>query len=98
MHDIFSASSLNIVKGVPTKVTVYNYDDGAHDVVATDLALKVQIPGSTKKGEPSVTTFTITAQKTGDFHWLCDVECDGDAKGWAMSHAGFMSGIINVTE
>ena len=98
MHDIFSTANLNIVKGVPTKVTVFNYDDGAHDVVAADLGLKVQIPGSTKKGEPSVTTFTITAPKTGDFHWLCDVTCDGGAKGWAMTQDGFMAGMIHVTE
>lgn len=98
MHDIFSTANLNIVKGISTKVTVYNYDDGAHDIVASDLGLKVQIPGSTKKGEPSVTTFTITAPKTGDFHWLCDVACDTDAKGWAMSQDGFMAGMIHVTE
>lgn len=98
MHDIFSTADLNIVKGIPTKVTVYNYDDGDHDFVASDLGLKVPIPGSKKKGEPSVTTFTITAPKTGDFHWLCDVKCDGEAQGWAMSHDGFMAGIVHVTE
>jgi len=98
MHDIFSTADLNIVKGIPTKVTVYNYDQGAHDVVSSDLALKVQIPASTKVGQPSVTTFTITATKTGDFHWLCDVTCDGGAKGWAMANNGFMAGTIHVTE
>lgn len=98
MHDIFSTANLNIVKGVPTKVTVYNYDDGAHDFVASDLGLNVQIPGATKKGQPSVTTFTITAQKAGDFHWLCNVQCDGEAQGWAMSNDGYMAGMVHVQE
>ena len=98
MHDIFSPADLNIVKGVPTKVTVYNYDDGAHDIVASGLGLNVQIPGSTKKGDPSVTTFTITAAKTGDFHWLCTVSCDSAANGWAMSHDGYMAGTIHVSQ
>jgi uncharacterized cupredoxin-like copper-binding protein len=106
LHDIYSPADINIVKGIPTKVTVYNYDDGSHDFVASDLGLKVQIPGSTKKGVPSVTTFTINAPKSGDFHWLCDVPCDGagnpnkpgSAKGWAMSHDGYMAGTIHVSE
>jgi len=98
MHDIFSPADLNIVQGVPTKVTVYNYDTGAHDVVAKDLGINVKIPAATKEGQPSVTTFTITASKTGDFHWLCDVTCDGGAKGWAMAHDGFMAGMIHVTK
>lgn len=105
MHDSYSPSDLTVVKGVPTKVTVYNYDDGSHDFVAKDLNLNVKVPGSKKKGDPSVTTFTVTADKTGDFHWLCDVTCDGagdtsanSAKGWAMANDGYMAGKIHVLD
>lgn len=104
LHDSFSPADLTIMQGVPTKVTVYNYDDGSHDIVSTGLNLNVQIPGSKKKGVPSVTTFTVTADKTGDFHWLCNIPCDGAGnpnkpgsnKGWAMSHDGYMAGNFHV--
>ncbi|AFM39939.1 hypothetical protein Desaci_0891 [Desulfosporosinus acidiphilus SJ4] len=96
MHDIYSPADLTLVKGQTTTVTVYNYDDGAHDFVVKDLNLNVKIPGSKKKGDPSVTTFTITADKAGDFHWVCDVPCDSDANGWAMSHDGYMAGVVHV--
>lgn len=104
LHDIFSPADLTIRKGVETQVTVYNYDDGSHDFVAKDLNLNVQVPGSKKKGDPSVTTFTIKTDKAGDYHWLCDVPCDGagnpnkpgSAKGWAMSNDGYMAGIVHV--
>ncbi len=104
LHDSYSPADLTVMQGIPTKVTVYNYDDGAHDFVAKDLNLNVQIPGSTKKGQPSVTTFTINADKTGDFHWDCDVPCDGAGnpnkpgsnKGWAMQHDGYMAGTVHV--
>lgn len=96
MHDAFTPADLTVVQGVPTKVTVYNYDDGAHDFVAKDLNLNVQINGSKKKGDPSITTFTITADKAGDFHWLCDVKCDGEANGWAMANDGYMAGTVHV--
>ncbi|HEX3015958.1 MAG TPA: cupredoxin domain-containing protein [Desulfobacteria bacterium] len=95
-HDIFSPADITVVQGVPTTVTVYNYDDGGHSFAAKDLGLNVQIPGSTKKGVPSVTTFTVKATKAGDFHWLCTVKCDGDANGWAMANNGYMAGTVHV--
>ncbi|KLU63190.1 plastocyanin [Peptococcaceae bacterium CEB3] len=103
-HDSFSPTDLTFTQGVPTKVTVLNYDSGSHDIVSKDMNLNQQIPGSKKKGVPSVTTFTVAAAKTGDFHWACDVPCDGAAhpnkpgsnKGWAMSHDGYMAGTFHV--
>ncbi len=96
MHDAFSLTDFKVVQGVPTQVTVYNYDGGTHSITSAPLGLNVTLKGSPKEGVPGVTTFTFTPKKTGAFTWECVLKCDGQAKGWAMSHDGYMKGVIHV--
>ena len=97
LHDAFSPADFTVTQGRPVSVTVYNYDNMPHSVTAPLLGLNATIVASTKKGVPAVTTFTFTAAKAGKFLWNCDLPCDDDANGWAMSHPGYMSGYITVT-
>lgn len=96
MHDTFSQTDFNIVQGVPTTITVYNYDSGQHSITSPTLGLNIQLKGSPKNGVPGVTTYTFTPTKAGDFTWQCVVPCDTEANGWAMSHDGYMMGKITV--
>jgi plastocyanin len=51
-HDTFVPSTFAVKVGVPVKVTVINYDEGAHSLVAPDLGLSVTIkPGKEPKGQ-----------------------------------------------
>jgi hypothetical protein len=36
------------------------------------------------------------ATKAGRFEWMCVIPCDSDAKGWAMTHPGYMAGYITA--
>ena len=96
MHDSFSPADFTVVQGVPVQVTVYNYDGGTHSFTSSALGLNVDFAGSKKTGVPSVKSFTFTPSKTGSFTWECVLQCDGQAKGWAMSHDGYMMGKVNV--
>jgi len=90
-HDAFLPASFNALKGVPVKVTVYNYDDMPHSFNAAGLGVNKIIMGGTES-KPSKTTFTFTPKKSGKFAWHCDPKCDP----WAMKHVGFMKGFVTV--
>ena len=95
-HDTFSPADFTVVQGVPVKLTVYNYDGGTHTVTNADLGLNLQVKGSSHKGVPAASTVTFTPTKAGDFTWQCMDPCDGEAGGWAMTHDGYMQGVIHV--
>jgi plastocyanin len=99
-HDTFVPSTIAVKVGIPVQVTVVNYDEGAHSMVAPDLGLNATIkPGTETKeakgqestsediGEgvkPVTTTFTFTPHKAGVFRWFCALPCDAGQNGWAM--------------
>ncbi|MCL6517881.1 cupredoxin domain-containing protein [Alicyclobacillus sp.] len=93
-HDSYSPANLTVQQGIPVQVTVENFDTGQHSITAPDLNLNQVIQGAKKDGVPTTTTFTFTPEKSGTFHWLCTIQCDGN--GWAMSHDGYMAGNITV--
>ncbi|QQE78461.1 hypothetical protein [Alicyclobacillus sp. SO9] len=95
-HDAFSPSNFTLVKGVPTTITIYNFDDMKHSVTNSKLGLNIQANPSKKDGKPGVTTVTFTPKQVGDFTWQCVDPCDTDNNGWAMSHTGYMKGTIHV--
>jgi plastocyanin len=99
-HDVFVPSTFAVKAGVPVVVTVVNYDEGAHSIVAAGLGLNVVIkPGIEPKeaagkestaediGEgvqPVTTTFTFTPAHKGVYRWYCGVPCDAGQNYWAM--------------
>lgn len=95
LHDSFTQADFNVVAGVPVKVTVYNYDSGKHSFTSPSLHLNETLKGSAKNGVPGVTTFTFTP-KAGNYNWQCVLPCDGQNKEWAMSHDGYMKGVVHA--
>lgn len=95
-HDAFLPADFTLQKGVPVKLTIYNYDDMKHSITNSDLGLNIQANPSKKDGQAGVTTFTFTPKKAGSFTWNCIDPCDNDNNQWAMSHAGYMTGTITV--
>ncbi|MCL6444622.1 MAG: cupredoxin domain-containing protein [Alicyclobacillus sp.] len=95
MHDAFSKTNFAMTKGVPVEFIIKNYDTGEHSITSAKLGLNVIVKGATKAG-PSTTTYKFTPEKAGTFHWQCVIPCDGQAKGWAMMHNGYMAGTIVV--
>jgi heme/copper-type cytochrome/quinol oxidase subunit 2 len=112
-HDTFAPSSFVLHRGVPVTFTIVNYDDGVHTIFAPELGLNIFIKAAehaqqsdvTEHGQPmkpTVTTYTFTPAKRGDFRWHCTAMCDGPSH-WAMSTGfdgpgqdGYMAGWIKV--
>lgn len=95
-HDAFLPANFTLEKGVPVKLTIYNYDGMKHSLTSPDLNLNIQANPSPKDGQPGVTTFTFTPEKAGSFKWQCIDPCDTDNNQWSMSHDGYMMGTITV--
>ena len=47
--------------------------------------------------KPGVHTYELVVKEKGRFSWFCVIPCDDQANGWAMQHAGYMSGYITAT-
>lgn len=92
-HDAFLPADFSVKPGALVRVTVYNYDEGAHSFTSSSLGTDVTIAAGSES-EPAVTTFTFRApEKAGNYSWLCMLPCDP----WAMSHDGYMRGYVTVT-
>lgn len=91
-HDAFLPADFSVDPGATVKVTVLNYDEGEHSFTSPMLGLNVTVPAGTPT-EPATRTFTFKApSKTGSYMWFCAKPCDP----WAMSHNGYMRGIVRV--
>jgi plastocyanin len=82
MHDAILPSSWVVKQGQLFTVNVINYDGGPHTITSPELGIDFQIKAgiedqTTKVVTPVTSTFTFTATKTGDFHWYCNLPCDG---------------------
>jgi len=98
LHDSYSPADFTVQAGIPVTLTVYNYDTGEHSFTSPALNVNQVMKGATKEGVPSVTTFTFTPEKAGQYHWQCVIACDGGPTGWAMSHDGYMNGTVTVVD
>lgn len=98
LHDSFSPADFTVQKGIPVTVTVENYDSGEHSLTSTSLGINQVFKGASKTTGPSVTTFTFTPTKAGDFNWQCEFQCDGGMTSYSMTHPGYMMGTIHVVD
>lgn len=97
MHDTATPADIAARAGQKVIVTVYNYDTGSHTFTAPALHLNVVVPAAARAGVPAVETFSFTAATAGSYAWHCTMPCDDTARGWAMSHMGYMAGAVTVT-
>lgn len=106
-HDTIAPSNFVLKVGVPVTFTVVNFDDGGHSITSAGLGVNIIINPGTDEADgsikPTVTTYTFTPTKKGQFHWNCIIKCDGPSH-WAMSMApdgmagrdGYMGGWFQV--
>ena len=90
LHDSFSKTNFAVKVGVPTRLRIDNKDDVMHSITSTAAGVEIMV-------QPGVHTYTLVATKAGHFRWLCTIPCDSPAKGWAMTHAGYMAGYITAS-
>jgi uncharacterized cupredoxin-like copper-binding protein len=90
MHDAFSNTDFTVKVGQPLKIVVDNTDEGTHSLTSPVANVNVVV-------QPGKHTYTVIFTKAGKYQWYCVIPCDDDTKGWAMQHAGYMSGYFNVT-
>ncbi len=96
-HDAFLPAGFTVKAGAQVTVTVTNYDQSPHTFTSSTLSdtqvIDAHIAAGTASG-PTTTTFTFTApSQPGKYQWWCAEPCDP----WAMSHIGYMRGIVTVT-
>lgn len=89
-HDVFTKTDLAVKVGQPLKLRIDNTDDVPHSITAP-------VPGVNITVQPGTHTYTLLVKQAGRFQWFCIIPCDSDANGWAMQHAGFMSGYITAS-
>jgi hypothetical protein len=90
LHDSFSKTNFAVKVGQPTQLRIDNKDASTHSITSPQTGVSIVIL-------PGVHTYTINATTAGRFEWLCIIPCDSDAKGWAMTHPGYMAGYITAT-
>jgi uncharacterized cupredoxin-like copper-binding protein len=103
-HDSFVPCNFIVYAGQIVNLTVVNYDNGAHSFSSPTMNVAFQIPGSQTNGVPAVSHFQFTETQAGVYRWWCNVPCDTDAGGWAMTtgsdgqpgQIGFMGGFVTV--
>ena len=67
-----------------------NTDEGEHSITSPEIGVNLIV-------KPGVHTYQIVVKEKGRFSWFCVIPCDDEANGWAMQHAGYMSGFITAT-
>jgi plastocyanin len=90
-HDAFLPGGFTVRAGSKVRVTLTNYDTAPHTFTSAGLGLNVIVRAGSAT-HPATTTFTFTAPMAGSYRWHCLGSCDP----WAMSHVGFMTGIVRV--
>ncbi len=89
-HDAFTQTEFTVHVGQPLKLVIDNTDESPHSITSPDIGVNITI-------QPGIHTYELTVKEAGRFQWFCIIPCDTEAGGWAMQHAGFMSGYITAT-
>ncbi len=103
-HDTFVPCNFTVYAGQVVNLTVVNYDDAPHSFTSPTLNVAFQIPASQTDGVPSVSRFQFAETQSGVYRWWCNIPCDTDSGGWAMTtggdgqpgQIGFMGGFVTV--
>ncbi len=91
-HDAYLPADFTVAAGAKVVVTVLNYDTSAHSFSSSKLGVNALIKAGKGKTPGSTTFSFIAPKKSGKYAWWCDMPCDQ----WAMTHNGYMRGIVTV--
>lgn len=89
-HDAFTKTEYAVKVGQTLDLKIDNTDEGEHSITSPVLGVNIVV-------KPGVHTYQIVVKEKGRFSWFCVIPCDDVANGWAMQHAGYMSGYITAT-
>ena len=90
MHDTFTKTEFAAKVGQKLDLKIDNTDEGEHSITSPQIGVNIIV-------KPGVHTYELVVHQKGRFSWFCVIPCDSEANGWAMQHAGYMSGFITVT-
>jgi Cupredoxin-like domain len=90
MHDTFTQSEFAVKVGQRLQLKIDNTDEGEHSITSPQIGVNIVV-------KPGMHTYQLVVKEKGRFSWFCVIPCDDKANGWAMQHAGFMSGFITAT-
>jgi hypothetical protein len=90
MHDAFTKTEFAVKVGQRLDLTIDNTDEGEHSITSPQIGVNIIV-------KPGVHTYEVVVKEKGRFSWFCVIPCDDTANGWAMQHAGYMSGYITAT-
>jgi hypothetical protein len=90
MHDTLTKTEFAVKVGQKLDLRIDNTDEGEHSITSPQIGVNVII-------KPGVHTYEIVVREKGRFSWFCLIPCDDKGSGWAMQHAGYMSGFITAT-
>ena len=89
-HDYFTVTNFDAKVGQRLNLVIDNTDEGEHSINSPVIGVDVVI-------KPGIHTYQMVVREKGRFSWFCIIPCDSNANGWAMQHAGYMGGYINVS-
>jgi len=89
-HDYMTTTDFTVKAGQTANLVIDNTDEGEHSITAPQIGVNIVI-------KPGIHTYQLVVKEKGRFPWLCLIPCDSNANGWAMQHAGYMSGVITAT-
>jgi hypothetical protein len=90
MHDTFSKTEFAVKVGQKLDLKIDNTDEGEHSITSPEIGVNIVV-------KPGIHTYELVVKEKGRFSWFCVIPCDDEANGWAMQHAGYMSGYITAT-
>jgi hypothetical protein len=90
MHDTFDHTEFAVKVGQKLDIKIDDKDEGEHSITSPQIGVNIIV-------KPGVHTYELVVKEKGRFSWFCVIPCDDTANGWAMQHAGYMSGYITAT-
>ena len=103
-HDSFVPCDFTVYSGQLVNLTILNYDGAPHSFTSSALNVNFQARESQTPGVPAVSNFQFTAGEPGVYRWYCNLPCDSETEGWAMTNGkdgqpgqiGYMGGFVTI--